>query len=182
MRKIVYVCKSLVMQNVANMSLFQRRLFIEQDIVNWTAIVPLPLPCISNWIILKQRSKRSLDSEASGRQRRLSLYPGGADAPHPKLGGKAFWVFGGGRTKNIDVLMIVMLKLANGFSDYEQVPIGARIVVTLSLGRETEMCTVRMLGWAERAVGHVGALYANIPKSFQKHNLRPTCTEGHQAS
>src|SRR6218665_2709237 len=28
----------------------------------------------------------------------------------------------GGRTKNIDVLMIVMLKLANGFSDYEQVP------------------------------------------------------------
>jgi len=54
------------MQNVANMSLFQRRLFIEQDIVNWTAIVPLPLPCISNWVILKQRSKRSLDSEASG--------------------------------------------------------------------------------------------------------------------
>jgi len=28
----------------------------------------------------------------------------------------------GGRTKNIDVLMIVMLKLANDFSDYEQVP------------------------------------------------------------
>ena len=55
------------MQNVANMSLFQRRLFIEQDIVNWTAIVPLPLPCISNWIILVQRSKRSFDSEASGR-------------------------------------------------------------------------------------------------------------------
>src|SRR6218665_1917815 len=54
-------------------------------------------------------------------QGRLSLSPGGADAPPPKLGGKAFWVFGG-RTKNIDVLMIVMLKLANDFSDYKQVP------------------------------------------------------------
>src|SRR6218665_63912 len=43
-------------------------------------------------------------------------------------GGKVFWVLGGGRTKNIDVLMIVMLKLANGFSDYGQVSIGARIV------------------------------------------------------
>ena len=41
--------------------------------------------------------------------------------PHTKLGGKVFWVLGG-RTKNIDVLMIVMLKLENGFSDYEQVP------------------------------------------------------------
>ena len=51
------------------------------------------------------------------------------------------------------------------------------VKVTLSLGRETEMCTVGMLMWAERAAGHVGALYANIQKSFQKHNLRPTCTE-----
>src|SRR6218665_221775 len=49
------------------------------------------------------------------------------------------------------------------------------VKVTLSLGRETEMCTVRMLVWAERAASHVDALYANIPKSFQKHNLRPTC-------
>ena len=55
-------------------------------------------------------------------QGRLSLYPGGADAPPPKLGGKGFLGPWGGRTKNIDVLMIVMLKLANGFTDYEQVP------------------------------------------------------------
>src|SRR6218665_1656583 len=53
------------------------------------------------------------------------------------------------------------------------------VKVTLSLGRETKMCTVGMLVWAERAARHVGALYANIPKSFQIHNLRPTCTEGH---
>ena len=56
------------------------------------------------------------------RQGRLSLYNGGADAPPPKLGGERFFGSLGGRTKNIDVLMIVMLKLANGFSDYEQAP------------------------------------------------------------
>ena len=32
-------------------------------------------------------------------QGRLSLYPGGADAPPPKLGGKAFWVLGGEELK-----------------------------------------------------------------------------------
>src|SRR6218665_430420 len=48
------------------------------------------------------------------------------------------------------------------------------VKVTLSLGRETKMCTVGMLVWAERAARHVGALYANIPKSFQIHNLPPT--------
>src|SRR6218665_2454093 len=67
-------------------------------------------------------------TQASVCQGRLSLYPGGASAPHPKLGGKGFLGPWEGRTKNIDVLMIVVLKLANGFSDYEQVPIGARIV------------------------------------------------------
>jgi len=60
-----------------------------------------------------------LDSHDPLSQGRLSLYPGGADAPPPKLGGRFFGSLGG-RTKNIDVLMIVMLKLANGFSDYEQ--------------------------------------------------------------
>src|SRR6218665_437043 len=48
---------------------------------------------------------------------------------------------------------------------------GLNVKVTLSLGRETEMCIVGMLVWAERAAGHVDALYANIPKSFQKHKL-----------
>jgi len=32
------------------------------------------------------------------------------------------------------------------------------VKVTLGLGRETEMCTVGMLVWAERAAGHVGVL------------------------
>ena len=47
---------------------------------------------------------------------------------HLRNGGEGFLGPWGGRTKNIDVLMIVMLKLANGFSDYEQVSTGARIV------------------------------------------------------
>ena len=118
-----------------------------------------------------------------------------AQMRHIRNRGERFFGSWGGRTKNIHVLMIVMLKLANGFSDYEQVPKGARIVaycprrllqlrwvllrwleaanacivyytqrlnvkVTSRLGRETEMCnpTVGMLVWAERAVGHVGAL------------------------
>jgi len=51
-----------------------------------------------------------------------------AQMRHLRNWGGRFFGSLGGRTKNIDVLMIVMLKLANGFSDYEQVPIGARIV------------------------------------------------------
>lgn len=35
--------------------------FVEQDIVNRTAVVSEPLPCISNWIILMQRLNRSVD-------------------------------------------------------------------------------------------------------------------------
>ena len=34
---------------------------VQQDIVNWTPVVSEPLPCISNWIILMQRLKGSLD-------------------------------------------------------------------------------------------------------------------------
>jgi len=57
-------------------------------------------------------------------------YRPGASIPIPwwrrcatsEIGGKGFLGPWGGRTKNIDVLMIVMLKLANGFSDYEQAP------------------------------------------------------------
>jgi len=32
-------------------------------------------------------------------QRYLSLYPGSADTPHPKLGWKVFWVLGGEELK-----------------------------------------------------------------------------------
>ena len=67
---------------------------------------------------------------------RLSHCWTGASIPIPwwrrcatsEIGGERFFGSLGGRTKNIDVLMIVMLKLANGFSDYEQVPVGVRIV------------------------------------------------------
>jgi len=43
---------------------------------------------------------------------------------HIQNWGERFFGSLGGSTKNIDVLVIVMLKLANGFSDYEQVPRG----------------------------------------------------------
>src|SRR6218665_1686910 len=57
----------------------------------------------------------------------LCISTPGASIPIPwwrrcatsEIGGRLFGSLGRGRTKNIDVLMIVMLKLANGFSDYE---------------------------------------------------------------
>src|SRR6218665_390922 len=52
-----------------------------------------------------------------------------------------------------------------------------RLHVKVTLVSETEMCTVRMLDDARVGSAcsrHVGALYVNVPQSYDKDNLRST--------